>query len=236
MHKILSILIILVIIPAQSYSKDIADKEINDPAENLNRHIYNFNTAVDRSVLTPIIKTYRFIIPAPGRKIIHNITKNLTEPLVFLNAVLQGDIDHSFASFWRFTINSTYGLGGMFDIAEKTQLQYRKEDFGQTMGYHGVNSGPYIVLPFLGPSNARDTLGLIADALMNPFNYLLTEHAIIGSNIAKAVDAKDRTLDFSEEIDKNSLDPYATIRSLYFQKRHSDIKNKKNKTDPYHIF
>jgi phospholipid-binding lipoprotein MlaA len=210
---------------AKSVKSDSQDVEVSDPLESANRAVYGFNRALDNVLFKPVAKTYRFIVPELGRKGIRNVLTNLTEPVTFINAVLQGDKQHSFTTFWRFTINTTWGIGGLFDVASQAGLQNRKEDFGQTMGYYGSKTGPYLMLPILGPSNVRDTFGLVADAASDPFNYIFEDDALIGLTALRGLDAREANLDTLDEIDRVSLDPYAAIRSLYTQKRDSKIKN-----------
>lgn len=198
--------------------------EVSDPIEPVNRAIYGFNRFLDKIILKPVAKTYRFIVPEKGRKGVTNALRNLTEPVNFLNSVLQGDVNQSFTSFWRFTINSTMGIGGLFDVARLSGLEYRKEDFGQTAGTYGTGTGPFLMLPILGPSNARDTAGLVVDSFTNPFNYLHDDF-VIAHAVIKGIDSRERTLDLVDEIDRISLDPYAATRSLYTQKRADDIRN-----------
>lgn len=211
-----------------SQSYEVEEKnDIKDPFEPLNRAIYKLNDVVDKILLRPTVKIYRAIIPEIGRKGVRNVLRNLTEPVTFANAVMQGDQEHSFTTFWRFFINSTFGIGGIFDVAELNGLKHRSEDFGQTLGAHGSKAGPYIVIPLLGPSNARDAIGKVVDVATDPFNYIFNKYISGGRYAASTVDARDSTLDITEEVEKISFDPYATIRSLYHQKRNDDIKDGK---------
>ncbi len=201
--------------------------EIRDPLEPFNRAVYKFNDVLDRAILKPTAKAYRFVMPAWGRQRVHNFLQNLTSPVSFLNAVLQGDFHQSMVTFWRFIINSTWGVGGLFDIAGQEGLVERKEDFGQTLGVYGVPSGPYIVWPIFGPSSVRDTGGAVVDVFSDPINYLEEDKIVIGRKVAEVVDARERLLDLSEDIDRVSLDPYATVRSFYAQRRQSEVENRR---------
>jgi phospholipid-binding lipoprotein MlaA len=142
--------------------------------------------------------------------------------------VLQTDPQNSFASFWRFTLNTTVGVGGLFDVASEAGLKYRQTDFGQTMAIYGADAGPYIVLPIIGPSNTRDGIGRVADAFMNPFNYVDQGPGLsIAMWSATAVDKRSTNMKLIDDIYRTSLDPYTTFRSGYTQKRNSDIRRAK---------
>lgn len=198
--------------------------EVFDPLESVNRGIYGFNRFVDKILLKPIAKTYKFVVPKPARKGIRNALRNLTEPVTLLNSALQGDGKHSVTTLSRFAINSTFGFLGVFEIANSLDLQHRNEDFGQTVGYYGINHGPYLMLPILGPSNTRDLLGRVVDSFSDPFNYA-HEDFVLARTITNGIDARERALNLIDEIDRVSLDPYAATRSLYTQRRNNDIMN-----------
>lgn len=198
--------------------------EISDPLEGVNRAIYGFNKFLDKVLLKPIAKTYRFIVPEAGRKVVRNVLRNLTEPVTFVNSILQGDVENTFTTFWRFSLNSTFGLGGIFDFAEEAGLEHRPEDFGQTIGIYGAGNGPFLMIPVMGPSNTRDAFGAVADAFTDPFNYA-HEDFVLGRTVAKGISAREDKLELIDEIERTSLDPYATLRSLYTQKRADDIAN-----------
>lgn len=199
--------------------------KISDPLEKINRPVYKFNRVIDNVVVEPVARGYRAAIPGWGRERVRSFLKNLKVPLTLFNSVLQGDVDNSFHSFWRFTINSTLGVGGLFDIASYGNLSNREEDFGQTLGVWGMNAGPYIMWPVLGPSNIRDSLGMTGDYFADPFHYTHSWEFEDSRNVLTVIDTREQFLDLLDDIDKTSLDPYATIRSLYIQKRDSDIKN-----------
>lgn len=202
---------------------DAAAKQ--DPWEGFNRGIYAFNDALDTVVLRPVAKAYRGVVPEYGRERVTNVMTNLRQPVVMLNSVLQGDPENAFSSFWSFVLNSTLGIGGIFDFADvNTDLKVRDEDFGQTLGAWGLPSGPYLVLPILGPSTVRDTVGLAGDWLTDPFNYL-DDEIVITRTVLRAIDARANVLDLTDDIDKNSFDPYATYRSGYLQRRASQVSN-----------
>lgn len=198
---------------------------VHDPYEKINRKIYSFNEFFDKIFLTPVTKLYRAAIPEWGRERIAHFLRNLATPLTLVNSTLQGDSDQAFISFWRFTLNSTFGIGGLFDFAGDWGLRDRVEDFGQTMGTYNVASGPYLVLPFYGPSSVRDGAGRVVDLFLDPFNYILSEDLTIARFSVDAVETRSETLSLTDEIKRTSLDPYATLRSLYLQSRVDQIHN-----------
>lgn len=204
------------------YYKD----EVNDPLETLNRGIFKFNEIIDFVLLKPVAKTYVFVVPEFGRDRVSNVLSNLGEPVNMINGFAQGNPERGFTSMWRFILNSTFGIFGLFDFAgANTDLQHVQEDFGQTMGTWGVGSGAYLVLPIIGPSSTRDAPGLVVDAVTNPFNYVDSDEFVYGRLVANAVDSRARNLELIEEIYRNSVDPYATIRSAYLQRRAALVNN-----------
>jgi phospholipid-binding lipoprotein MlaA len=208
--------------------------EIYDPLEKVNRKIFVFNDYLDRYFIEHVAIFYRDSVPQKARSSIRNFLTNLSSPVSSLNSVLQGKIDNGLATFSSFLINSTVGIGGMFDVAGEKGILYKTEDFGQTLGHYGMNPGPYLVIPLLGPSSARDASGLVVDGSVNPtgFNllsiggsknlidgeYRLTLAALGG------IDKRESLIDILASIRTESFDPYATIRSAYLQKRFTDIK------------
>ena len=195
-----------------------------DPAEDVNRKIYGFNKGIDEMFLEPVAKGYRKVVPAPIRERIGAALSNINEPVSFANSVLQGDVDNSFKTFWRFVINSTFGIGGLYNVASDFGLKARKEDFGQTLGKYGVGGGPYLMLPLLGPSNPRDLVGKVADTFTSPFTYAGTA-TTASINATDTVDTREGLIEKIDEVDETSFDPYATIRSAYIQKRNDLINN-----------
>ena len=209
--------------PPKNDEEDAAAKQ--DPLEGFNRGVYAFNDVFDQYILAPVARGYRSAVPEYGRERVSNVLTNLKQPVIMLNSVLQADPGNFFASFWSFVLNTTLGVGGIFDFADvNTDLRVRDEDFGQTLGVWGVGPGPYIVLPILGPSSLRDTVGLAGDWFSDPFNYL-DDEVVITRTVLRAIDARAGTLDLTDEVDKNSFDPYATYRSGYLQKREAQVNN-----------
>jgi phospholipid-binding lipoprotein MlaA len=211
------------------------DFKIHDPLEKLNRKIYVFNDYLDIYFLQHVAILYRKNIPKPARRSIRNVFTNLSLPSSALNSLLQGKIDNSLATFSHFLINSTLGLGGIFDIAGEKGIRYKNEDFGQTLGHYGVKSGPYLMLPILGPSNLRDFTGYAADKTIGPLDFnaleiggnddLIEAKYRIGLAAVSGVDKRESLIEILDDVRQESFDPYATIRSAYLQKRLTDIKN-----------
>ncbi len=200
--------------------------EGNDPLEPLNRAVYRFNYVVDGVVLKPAAQIYRGVVPTKGREMVTNVLENIYAPVTVANSVLQGDPQNSFASFWRFILNSTFGVLGLFDAASEMGLKSRTTDFGQTLAIYGFGSGPYVVLPIIGPSNARDTVGRVGDVFMNPFNYI-DDGVSLTIWSATAVDKRSNNMKLLDDIYSSSLDPYSTFRSGYTQHRSAAISRAK---------
>ena len=202
-------------------------KENNDPLEPTNRVIYDINDSIDSAVFVPIAKGYRFAVPEPVRHGVHNLLTNISSVPVLANDLLQGNLDGAGDTFARLAINTTIGLGGIIDVANDWGIRQHDADFGMTMALWGVDPGPFLFLPLLGPSNPRDLGGYVGDIAFDPVTYMtgpnwrLFSYSRFG---AKAIDARERHLDDLEEIKKNALDPYATWRSLYNQNRAQQIE------------
>lgn len=208
---------------------------IYDPLEKFNRGVHEFNDRFDRYFFKHVATAYRKSLPEIMRKSIRNFITNLYLPISATNSILQGKVDNSLATFSHFLINTTLGIGGLFDVASKKQIRYTREDFGQTLGLYKASSGIYLVLPFLGPSSARDLSGMLVDKSVNPLDFGFVEFSgkkeMINVNFrialsgVNAVDKRESLLDIVDDIRHDSFDPYATIRSAYLQKRQNDINN-----------
>lgn len=218
-----------IIITGCASSPDTTGKQENDPFESVNREIFAFNDAADRYVIGPIAHTYRDTVPDPVRNSIRNFLLNLKQPLSAINATLQGDFERGATAVGRFAINSTFGILGLFDVADYVGLEPVDEDVGQTFGAWGMGPGPYLVLPLLGPSSTRDLAGKIGDWLIDPVGlYLIREDSqdiLIATKTAKAIDTRVELDGVIEGSRKNSLDPYAIIRTMYLQRREKQISN-----------
>jgi phospholipid-binding lipoprotein MlaA len=208
-----------------------AYNEANDPLEPMNRAIFDFNMAADRAVLKPVAKAYRWTLPEFFRTSIRNFLNNAKSPVIFINDSLQGSPSRAGETLMRFIVNTTAGMGGIFDVAGEYGMERHSEDFGQTLAVWGVGEGAYLMLPVLGPSNVRDTVGRVADGFMDPFGYLLDNNGLdfarIGAVVTDGIDQRSRNIESLDDIERNSLDFYATLRSLYRQNRNSEILNGK---------
>ncbi len=203
-------------------------RALNDPMEPLNRAVFTFNSVLDKGVLQPAARAYNQV-PLWFRQRIGSALDNLRAPVVFVNDVLQGEVDRALTTLARFAVNSTAGLGGLNDIAAEIGLEHHNEDFGQTLAVWGSGAGPYVILPVLGPSNPRDTVGLVVDFLADPFNAWAAntgrdELTYARSGVA-ALHARAGLLDITDDLEKNSIDLYAATRSLYRQTRANAISN-----------
>ncbi len=229
--KILFLITYLFFIGCAS-SPDTAGKQENDPFESINREIYSFNEGADKYVIGPIAHTYRDYVPIYIRDSIRNFLMNLKTPLSAINATLQGDFIRGITAVGRFTINSTAGILGFFEVANYIGLEPVDEDVGQTLGVWGIEPGPYLVLPILGPSSTRDLGGKIGDWLIDPVGlYLIREDYedfLFGTKVTKALDTRVELDGVIEGTRENSLDPYAIMRTMYLQRRARQIANEES--------
>ncbi len=200
---------------------------VADPFEPVNRKVFAFNSALDRYIADPIIDGYRTITPAFARRRIHDFLNNLRAPVWFANEVLQADWDGAGAQATRFTLNSTLGVAGFFDFAAQVaDIEMQSEDFGQTLAVWGVPTGPYVVVPGLGPATPRALAGMAVDgALFNPFVWVEFEDKsefVFARRLAATFDRRARA-DGMVGIIRESLDPYAQTKALYIQDRLSGL-------------
>lgn len=200
----------------------------NDPFEKTNRQVFAFDQKLDKYVVGPSAYAYIKVVPTPARNGIHNFLLNLDLPVTFANDLLQGEMNRAGQTLGRFAINTTIGIGGLFDPASHYGIPYHQEDFGQTLGTWGVGEGPYMVLPFFGPDPPRDSFGQVVDIFLDPTTYIkLRDHIwySAGRRYFSVVDLKSRNYDTLQNIERGSVDYYASVRSLYRQMRNNDIRN-----------
>ena len=215
------------------------EEDFNDPFEDTNRKIFDFNQVVDRNVLVPVAKAYRTVLPDVVRDSIRDFLYNLREPLIFANDTLQADFERAGQTVARFVLNSTLGVGGLIDVAGRWgQLPYHEQDLGITLGVWGIPEGPYLVLPILGPSDPRDLGGQVAEGFGDPFNRLVTGNPftlywipVVRGGVS-GIDQRSRYIETLADIERTSLDYYATIRSLYRQRRAALIRHEKEQNLP----
>ncbi len=203
-----------------------AFRETNDALEPLNRATFAFNDVLDRFALRPMAFAYKEAVPATLRVSVHNFLENLKSPVTLANDVLQGDVDRAGVTLTRFAMNTSIGMLGIADVAAAFGFPRHREDFGQTLASWGVESGPYLVLPLLGPSSLRDGTGRIVDLLADPLGDLTTENFRLGTGLLGAVDFRARHYDELNDLRENSLDFYSAVRSLYRQQRAKEIRNR----------
>ncbi len=190
-----------------------------DPWEPMNRAIFSFNDAVDRAALKPVAKGYRKITPNWFRRGVGNFFTNLEQPRVIINEVLQGKPGPALMDTGRLVINTVFGIGGVFDLASANGMPLNDEDFGQTLAVWGVPSGPYLMLPFLGPSTLRDAPSRGADYYLDPQTYAeLKSSEKIGLRVVELVDVRARLLASEAALDQ-AFDRYAFIRNAWRQRR-----------------
>ncbi|MGF1623350.1 MAG: VacJ family lipoprotein [Alphaproteobacteria bacterium] len=210
---------------------------VNDPLEPFNRYMLAINQGVDTVVLRPVAVAYRDLVPYPVQDAVHNFLTNLTEPVTLLNQLLQGQVNEAGHTVGRFMANSVLGLGGTIVIVDIDDQPGEREDFGQTLGSWGVDEGFYLVLPIIGPSNARDTVGLIVDFFTDPFNIWAVTTNNDGANLIRSgltiVDTRVRTISAVDALEADSLDFYARLRSAYTQQRNAQIENRASGDTPF---
>ena len=203
--------------------------ETNDPIEPVNRAIFSFNQGLDAVILKPVASVYKQVLPQTLQDGIRNFLNNLRTPLILANNLLQGDIDGAHQTIARFTTNSIIGFGGFGDPAGDLGVKYRSEDLGQTLGVWGMGEGPYLMLPIFGPSNPRDLIGLVVESVADPIDIWADntdrEAIPISRLLLRGIDRRAGNLKTIDELEKSSLDFYATVRSLYRQVRADEIRN-----------
>lgn len=202
--------------------------DIHDPFEDVNRATLKFNETVDKAVLEPVAKGYRKFTPRAGRTVLSNFLKNLNTPVEMGNQLLQGDIEGFGNAAARGTINTLAGFGGVLDLATEAGFEHEAEDFGQTLAVWGLDSGAYLMLPFMGPSNARDLGGRIVDSYADPLRLYLFNIEEEGIHYARlgasALTQREALIDVIDDLRRNSFDYYAAVRSAYYQQRNALIQ------------
>lgn len=225
--------------PQNPQQAALAGEDFHDPFEDTNRKIFDFNQVVDRHVLVPVAKAYRASLPQPVRNSLRDFLINLQEPLIFANDTLQGDFRRAKDTVVRFVLNSTIGMAGFVDVVGRWGgIPHHEQDLGITLGVWGIREGPYLVVPILGPSDARDLGAEAAEAFGDPWNRLVSGNPwtlywipyVRGA--VTGVDQRARYLDTLADIERTSLDYYATIRSLYRQRRAALVRGERKDLPP----
>tara|TARA_B100000242_G_C43008378_1_gene468747 strand:- start:656 stop:1396 length:741 start_codon:yes stop_codon:yes gene_type:complete len=218
-------------------------KSTEECFENVSRSVFKFNMVVDELILEPIAKGYNKL-PKPLKQGTGNFTSNISTLLSIPNSLLQGNLKQFGHSTGSVLVNSTVGILGFFNPAEKMGLKPNKEDLGQTLGTYGVGPGCYLVLPVLGPSTARDSFGLIADTFIDPFAHITIRESellgVSGNDLdyysvkgTTAVDFRSKNIQNFESLEKNSIDFYSSLKSIYLQDRENKIQNSKGDQDDW---
>ncbi|MDI5987083.1 VacJ family lipoprotein [Halomonas sp. M4R5S39] len=226
----LSTLLAVVLLAGCASTATVEERHPDDPWEGFNRRVFVFNDALDRAVLKPVARGYRSVTPQPVQTGVGNFFSNLGEIRTALNSVLQGKPGNAGIATSRFLINTTVGIGGLWDFATHMEITGREEDFGQTLGAWGVGEGAYLVLPFLGPSTVRDTAGLPLDMYTDPVTYVEDDKVRYGLTGLRIVDTRAGLLD-QEELIRG--DRYSFIRDAWLQRRRFEVSDGELGDDPF---
>lgn len=198
-------------------------RDPRDPFERVNRSVYRFNVAVDHAVFRPAARAWRATVPQPVRRGLSNFISNLAYPTTIVNDLLQGKLTDGAQDFTRLVVNSIYGLG-FFDPATEAGLERHDEDFGQTLGKWGVSSGPFLMLPLLGPSTTRDAPALLADEYTNGRHYLTDTYPNWGLWTMEKLELRANLLD-ADAVLESTFDPYAFVRNAWLQRREYQVRD-----------
>ena len=198
----------------------------SDRFERVNRSVYAFNRAIDHAVVRPVARGYVKITPAPVRSSISKFFTNLEYPVTIVNDFLQGKFHDGLSDVGRFGVNTVIGIGGLFDPASHWGMEKHNEDFGLTLARWGLPSGPYLMLPILGPSTVRDAPGRIADHFVTPTSFINDTGVEVGDFVVKAVNTRAGLLDSDSVID-SAFDPYAFVRNAWLQRREYHVRGGK---------
>ncbi|HTR45045.1 MAG TPA: VacJ family lipoprotein [Thermodesulfovibrionales bacterium] len=203
--------------------KVIEEEVITDPFEPLNRLFFTFNDRFYFWVFKPVAKGYNAVVPEVVRVSMRNFFNNLMMPVRFVNSFLQGRVESAGIELARFGINSTIGFAGLFDIAKRMNLEGRETDTGLTLGTYGIGPGPYMILPFLGPSSLRDTVGRVGDGFLTPMNYITPLTDVFAVEATRYFNENAMRVGEYEDLVGSSIEPYAALRNAYSQHRKSLI-------------
>jgi phospholipid-binding lipoprotein MlaA len=207
---------------------DISYVDPGDPLEGFNRRVFHATNTIDEVVIEPVARTYRHLFPYPARVAVRNFASNLESPVTLANDVMQGEWHRAHVTFTRFVINSTIGFAGFHDVAATMGYEGHREDFDQTLALYGWSSGPYIVVPLIGPSTPRHLVGRVIDSLFHPLTWILSGEpygVVLAERAATGIVAREEVLDTVEATRSTSIDYYSAIQSFYRQNRASEINN-----------
>ena len=200
------------------------DNEQYDPWESFNEKMFTFNYNVDKYALKPVARGYRAVVPEQVQIMLGNAVNNVTWVPRFMNSLLQGKWEGALREVSRFVLNSTLGIGGLFDPGKVAELQPSPEDFGQTLGLWGVSSGPYLVLPLLGPTTVRDGIGKGVDSAMNPLTYFVPFVGQVGMKVGDTVNDRALNYDLFAGVEATTIDLYSSVRHFYLKRREQMIE------------
>ena len=207
-----------------------------DPLEPFNRTVYDFNDGLDRAIFKPVATAYKDVTPSPVRTGVNNFFNNMTDVWSVVNNALQLKPKETLETGMRVVFNSIFGFAGVLDIGTEMRLARNKQDFGQTLGYWGVESGAYVVLPFFGPSSVRDTVGTVVDSsvdIVSNVNNVPARNSLIGLRV---VDKRAQFLGVTDFVEQAALDPYSFTRDLYLQRRANSMgKESTQKEERYDL-
>ena len=198
--------------------------ESYDPYEKLNRKFFVFNAVLDHFILRPIALGYKRCTNDYTKDRVGSFLSNLGKPITTTNYLIQGNLSEALKSLWQFLINTTFGIGGLFDVAQKAHLTTKTQGFSNTLAYYGVAPGPYVVLPFFGGMSLRDVPDIVTNNLLNPARYGTSNNFKLATTATKLVDDRMRILPFTDFVSKHSADPYLAIRSAIHQNREASMK------------
>lgn len=235
--KILAALVLAVLLPACATLPPGSQRDPRDRFERFNRTVYKVNDSLDRHVARPVAVAYVMVTPQPVRNGVSNFFANLAYTRVMVNDLLQGKVGQFFSDTARLVVNTTIGIGGLFDPASQLGLAVHDEDFGQTLGKWGVPPGSFLMLPVLGPSTVRDGVGRIADRYSEPDTYLVEDwKGQVALTAGSLIDTRASLLG-TDQLLQDSFDPYAFMRNAYLQRREFQIKDGTASTEPdFEIF
>jgi len=218
--------------PSLTLAEEGYSSEVSDPLENVNRGIFWVNDQFDTFIFKPVALAYDFIFPKIFKNGVSNAVQNIQYPVYLFSDLVQGKFDQAQTHTSRFLINSTIGIGGFFDLADEFGLEHHEEDFGTALAHYGVSDGPYIVLPFLGPSNLRDALAQIVDRVLVPTQYIVyasslqtgqEDRLLLGASALEVVNRRAELLNVIDTAKAASVDYYLFVRSAHKQSRDAVI-------------
>ena len=217
LRLLLSVLLFSLVLQGLATVEGPTDPE--DPFESFNRAVYTFNDTLDKAILKPVAQGYNAALPNPVNKGVSNFFSNLDDVVVVFNDLLQLKIGQALSDTARVFFNSTIGIFGLIDVASGMDLPKHDEDLGQSFGYWGIDTGPYLVIPFLGPSDIRDAVGRVGDAYVDPLNDITPDGTRNGLLLLEGVDIRAGLLSASKVLKEAALDEYLFVRDAYLQRR-----------------